>query len=76
MSNQLPPLPDPIWGYSTNTPKFSAKQMHDYAKAALDQLEPAPYKVTVTGWIHETAQTAAAASLPDGEYLLYAVLKT
>ena len=31
----LPPLPEPIWGYSTNTPKFSEDQMRAYAEAAV-----------------------------------------
>jgi hypothetical protein len=39
MTDKLPPLPDPIWGYSTSTPKFSADQMHAYACAALQALE-------------------------------------
>lgn len=33
--NQLPPLPEPVWGYVSNTPKFSAEQMRDYARAAV-----------------------------------------
>lgn len=33
----LPPLPEPTWGYSTSTPKFSAAQMQEYARAALAQ---------------------------------------
>lgn len=37
MTYKLPPLPEPIWGYSTSTPKFSAAQMHAYALAALAQ---------------------------------------
>ena len=30
------------------------------------------YKLTVTGYLHETAPTTAASNLADGDYLLYA----
>ena len=42
MTTNLPPLPEPIWGYSTNTPKFSADQMHAYARAAMAQASAEP----------------------------------
>lgn len=42
MTNQLPPLPEPVWGYSTNTPKFSTEQMRDYARSALAQQPAQP----------------------------------
>lgn len=37
MNDTLPLLPEPIWGYSNNTPKFSADQMRAYVSAALAQ---------------------------------------
>lgn len=58
MTTNLPPLPEPIWGYSTNTPKFTADQMHAYARAAMSQAGAEPTAVELLGavsrgWCHE-----------------------